>query len=458
VQAPYVGPLVEILLREAEWITDELDRRRQEPSLERLDLFIQQLSLSADLPLGESAAQRRVEEILRRGESMLDLPGLDEHTKAQRRTQWMHLVSRVYTRTGQFQLAIQYLNASIESAEKSGDSQGPQYLELSDALKVLGRYEEALAAAERASEAFAALGGEQFKQGRMGALGRLAQVSIRLDRFEAALQYARDGFNAAVSLDDLHEQAVFKGDQTRALRRLNRVDEALATAYEMLSLARQAHNDRLEISAYGTLASILMQKGQWSEALERINVGLAQAQAKGIFDEVGDFLGNLANIKTQAGDKLGALSCWRQAGLAYVRIGQLVKLKVVLETADRLCQTLRTWPARSEMLRLDTGVIDGLDRRQRREVCMDAVRCLKEAIQDAGVEESRMPLRILRKELSDSVKQRGASASEQLIFFNRALCMFHDWASGRKTKARREAEILDRMSMGGFKLVDFMER
>ena len=458
VQAPYVGPLVEILVREAEWITGELDRKRQEPSLERLDLFIQQLGLSADLPLGDSAAQRRVADILRRGESMLDLPGLDENTKAQRRTRWMHLVSRVYARTGQFLLAVQYLNASIESAEKSGESQGPQYLELSDALKAIGRYEEALAAAERASEAFPAPGGKLIKQGRLGALGRLAQVSIRLGRYEAALQYTRDGFNAAVSLDDLHEQAVFMGDQTRALRHLNRVDEALATAYEMLSLARQAHDDRLEISAYGTLANVLMQKGQWSEALERINVGLAQAQAKGIFDEVGDFLGNLATIKTQAGDDLGALSCWRQAGLVYVRMGQLVKLKVVLETANRLCRTLRTWPARSEILRLDTGVMDGSDRSLRREVCMDAVSCLKEAIQDAGIEESRMPLRILHKEISDAVDQRGASASEQLIFVNRALGMFDDWASGRKAEARREAEILDSVSMGGFKLVDFMER
>jgi hypothetical protein len=153
---------------------------------------------------------------------------------------------------------------------------------------------------------------------------------------------------------------------------------------------------------------------------------------------------------------MGALATLRQAGPIIVQTGQIAKLKVVLATASHLSDTLRTWPARADMLRLEVSVIDLVDESLQREICLHAVRALQAAIRDAGVVASRKPLRKLRREISSAVEKQGTSASQPLVFVNRVLGMLNDWASGRKARARTEAAALDAMSADEFKFVDFV--
>ena len=290
----------------------------------------------------------------------------------------------------------------------------------------------------------------------MGALGRLAQMSTRLRQYDSALQYARDGFAEAVRSDNLREQSSFKGDEARALLRLNRSGEALAAANEYLSLARRAHDDRLEISAYGTLAAVFMEKKAWAEAMQKIDAGLAQARATGVWDEVADFLVDLARVKMETGDAMGALACLREAAPIQLHIGRLDKLKVTVGNASRTADTLRTWPARTELLRLEIAALGAPDEGLRRAVCMDAVRTLKDAIGDAGIAASRKPLRQLCKELAEEVERLGTAAGQQLLFVNRVLVMFSEWASGETASALNEAAALDAMSAGGFEFEAFL--
>jgi hypothetical protein len=453
---PYIGPLAEILVNEADRITGELDKRHPEAGLDRLDLLIQQLGLLAQLPLSDNASQKRTLDVFKRAGVMANISGLDDKTKAQRQAELLHFWSRVCVKAGQYSMAAESLRSSIEAAKKAADSTGPQYLELSDALKILGKNEEALAAAKQAKEEFGKPGGKTLKEGPMLVLGRLAQISIRMSQYDSALEYAREGFKEAESHDNVREQSNFKGDETRALMRLNRGNEALEAAKIHLSLARQAHDDRLELSAYGTMAEVLILRKDWEGAIEKISVGLAQARAQGVIDEVGIFLMDLASVKSGKGDGLGALECMRQAGPVFGQSGQIEKLKTLLSIASDLSRTIRTWPAYKEIVKLYTSVIDYLDERLRLEVCVGAVFTLKEAIAHTGVAESRKPLQSLHKEITEEIDRRGASASQQAIFVSRVLGMFDLLASGRTADARKEAGALDQMSAGRFEFLTFI--
>jgi hypothetical protein len=453
-QSPFEGPLVEILVKEAEWICDELDRRHPEAGLDRLDLFIQQLRLRVELPITDNATGERISDIIRRGQDMLSLPQADAHSITQRKIQLTHMISRAFSRTGKPQQAIAFLNQSISAAKEINEPSGPQYLELSDAFKSLGGNGDALAAAENAKQAFTAADGTMDKEAAVGVLGRLAQLSLRVGKYDDALKYAVDGNSVAVSLDNLREQTMFKGDETRVLLRLHRKDEALVTANEMLSLARRAHDDWLEISAYGVLTQVLMAQEKWPQAQAKLKAGMDQAKSAGLKEEVGDFLVDLAQVKERTGNLLNSLTALREAAPIFVGLGRLAKLQSALLKAGEITANLNSWRARTEMIGMLLDILDGLDAGMRRSVCTETILTVKDGIREAGLAASRKPLRKLTKEINAEL---ASNVSQQRRFIARAIQMFSDLASGGPEKARQEAAELDQLSKNGFELVAFLD-
>ena len=180
--------------------------------------------LRVDLPIDE-AMGKRISELIRRSQTMIESIKDDAKSIDEQRT-LDQLIARWYLRVGRPDLAIPVLNESIEASNRIQQSPGPQLLELSDALKSLGRIDEALDAAKKAKEAFSDAAGKMDKEAAIGVFGRLSQLSTWLKKFDDALQYSVQGSTAASDLDDLREQTMFKGDQARALINLGRADEA----------------------------------------------------------------------------------------------------------------------------------------------------------------------------------------------------------------------------------------
>lgn len=455
-QAPFISPVIKILLSEAEWLCNELDRRHPEAGLDRLVLLIEELRLRVDLPIDE-AMGNKIAEIVRRSQTMIDSIKADAKSIDEQRVDLSQLTARWYLIIGKPDLALPLLNQSIDASKKIQQSPGPQFLELSDALKSLGRNQEALDAAVKAKEAFTNADGKMDKKAAVGVLGRLSQLSTWLKKFDVALQYAVDGCAAAAELDDLREQTMFKGDEARALLSLGRADDARRASKEMSSLARRAHDDKLEVGAYGVEVQMLMAQQKWPLALKKIDVGLKQARALNFYDEVGDFLFDQSKAREAKKDLYGSLDSLREAAAVFASLGRLAKFAAVIESASRITAGLNSWQARVAMVGMELNVMDRVDPRLRVELCSDAVSTLKEGLIASGLAASKKPLRELSEAASRELSSRGSNVSPQVVFVTRVIEMLSARTSGRVEDARQAASSLDQLSAGGFSFAKFLQ-
>jgi len=381
--------------------------------------------------------------------------GLDDKTHAKWDARIFHLFGRLATSTGRTQEAIGFLNASIEKAEVAGEPAGWQQLELSDIYKAVRNNAAAVEAARKGLEIFRA----QIKENQAGelrAIGKLGQLANRLQKYEEALSYAKEGYQRSVAADDPREKASFKGDESRVYIRQQQYDLALAAAEDAIKLARHARDDLMELGGYGLLTEALIGKGDYTEAFEKATLGLTQARRRQFHSEVGDFLSDLAMIKLHQNEPLGAMTYLEEAARVYTGIGDYAKVQSSLQEAGGIVTELGNWQARCRMMDLELAVIEKLDSSRRRMITMDFIASLEASISNLGFAAFRNPLEILENKLQDIVQRRGNLASEQLVFISRVVTMFHKRSIGDISAVHEEAIRLDKMSDGGFKFAEFL--
>ena len=105
-QAPFVGPVIQVLLSEADWTCNELDRRHPEAGLDRVILLIQELRLLVALPIDE-AMGKRISELIRRSQTMIESIKDDAKSIDEQRTFLDQLIARWYLeQEGQILLSL----------------------------------------------------------------------------------------------------------------------------------------------------------------------------------------------------------------------------------------------------------------------------------------------------------------------------------------------------------------
>jgi tetratricopeptide (TPR) repeat protein len=278
-----------------------------------------------------------------------------------------------------------------------------------------------------------------------------------------ALSRAREGFALATTLDDLTERAEFKGDEARVLLRLARYEEALAEARTFLDLSRRAHDEGRELSGYGVITQALIGKRDLAEAVKYAQKGLDMARALGHATSVGDFLMDFTTIKSKSNDHVGALACALEAAPIFASIGHVAKIAVALGRAEEAFNALDPSSASAlaplfDMLQTQLDVVNFGDRNLRRDITSSIVRRVRHVMAQAGPQAIRARLQALLQHGQAVAKRNPAGNSEQLVFIGRALGMFDLVASGQVHEARPIAEDLDRLSVGGFQLVKFVEQ
>ncbi len=185
-----VAAVAQVLGASAGVLIDELDRLDATPSLERLDVLLEQLQIVARTsPYSPDDAQL-AHDLYERGQRMLDALEALPKEKASRRALLLQYASRAAAGTGNENAAVDLLKKSIAAAEEAGDSTAGQHLELSDVLKTLNDVPGSRAAAD---QALAVMRKENAPPERlMLALGRLSQISLRQGDLKGAKTYAQE--------------------------------------------------------------------------------------------------------------------------------------------------------------------------------------------------------------------------------------------------------------------------
>ena len=449
--------------REAEKLLAEHDRRWPEPTADRVEAAIQHLlvlSYMAERWPDEVRTRRHVQE---NAETTLNGLSLDTKTRHEQLANVVRFGARLLLNLTEIEPAIVQYQRAMEAAEQipSAELAGEIALELCDAPRMRWENEEALALATKADADFATV--SPTHSSRLGSLGRMAQISSALRQYEVALNRAREGFKLATTLDNLKERAEFKGDEARILLKLERFDEALTEARTFLDLSRRAHDEGRELSAYGVITMALIGKRDFTEALKYAQTGLDHARAGAFAVSTGDFLMDFVSIKSKTGDHAGAVACALEAAPIFAGTGHVAKIAFALGRAEEEFNALDPSSATAlgplfDMLRTQLDVVNFGDRNLRRNITSSIVQRIKHAIARAGLPAVRARIQALLQHCEAVAKRDPARNSEQLQFIGAALGMFNLVAAGQSAQARPIAEELDRLSVGGFQLVAFVDQ
>jgi tetratricopeptide (TPR) repeat protein len=460
---PVVTEPENLFWRQAEKLLADYDRRWPEPTLDRVEASIPDLlvlSYMADRWPDEVRSRLHVQND---AEKMLAALTLDAKTRQEQLASILRFGARLLLNLGQVEPAIPEYERAMGAAEQipSPELAGEIALELCDALRLRWQNEKALVLAAKADADFAAVSATH--RARLGSLGRLAQISSALGQYHVALSRAREGFALATTLDDLTERAEFKGDEARVLLRLARYEEALTEARTFLDLSRRAHDEGRELSGYGVITQALIGKRDLAEAVKYAQKGLDMARALGHATSVGDFLMDFTTIKSKTNDHAGALACALEAAPIFASIGHVAKIAVALGRAEEAFNALDPSSASAlaplfDMLQTQLDAVNFGDRNLRRDITSSIVRRVRHVMAQAGPQAIRARLQALLQHGQAVAKRNPAGNSEQLVFIGRALGMFDLVASGQVHEARPIAEDLDRLSVGGFQLVKFVEQ
>lgn len=458
--SPITWPTIACLLQNAQSLCDELDRRWPEPSIARIDLFSDQLSLGNVLPLNPANTDFYAK-LSMRGLKMQDGVTWKTRDDLKAKFHFRQVCARIAHKIGQVEPAINLLMTTAREKEQEGLPAGSEYLDLCDMFRDTGKDDYALESALRAKEAFEKpqAGAEEqveAKRGLMLAYGRLDQLWLRANKLDEASTAARDGYVAAERADDVKEQSSFKADESRIYMMRGDYAPAVASAEDALKKALWSRDDALKAGAYGTLTRALIFSGDLERAKENALAGRDLALERDIPAQLAAFQVDLSDIERQSGDLKAALASLREAGSCLATVGNAERIKRVLTKSGELLAQLDSWEALTETALLATAVLPALELTDRSSVCSFMVRSTLNRIKKAGWQESRDGLWGLRTELQDAVSGRPGPVPEQAQFLLDLLEACHDYAKGNQAAALAIMQRLDSLSAGGFQLVNFL--
>lgn len=225
------------------------------------------------------------------------------------------------------------LGGTVPADAADADAASLEWLR-SDLHKMASAPEAALQAAQRALAINRRVAGDN-RSGVMGSLGRVVQASLRLPaRRSEALQAAHEGLKLARELGHESEQLVFELDIARVHRASG--EPELGEPYARAAVARARRNfDNLgELSAVGTLCSILVDLNRLDEAAASAKAGLDEATKLRQMTSVADFHMNLATIEQRRGQPEEAFGHLIEAARLFSEHGPPERLRGVSQWAN----------------------------------------------------------------------------------------------------------------------------
>ena len=184
-----------------------------------------------------------------------------------------------------------------------------------DALRMVERYEEAMAAAKRAETLARQVG---YLKGQADALRPQAWLLLNTDRNEEALEASR--LSASISRQAGHEigEANALDNVAEALLKLEKHEESLEAAQQAVELCHRISDRLREANALQSVANALHELERDDEALQ------AAIQATDLYQQVGDRLGE-GNARRAQADALHKLERDEEALLQAEQARELLR-------------------------------------------------------------------------------------------------------------------------------------
>lgn len=199
---------------------------------------------------------------------------------------------------GDLSAAITELKESIRLAKEGKSNTYRQYILLCEIYKHTGEWEDAKEAALLAKESARA---KNDRNDLMIILGSLGQIYKRLHEAGAAMECAQEGYELAVEVDDVREQAIFKADQAFLFNMSEEYDKAIANALESVRLSAKAMEPLIVLKANGIITRSYISKGDLKKARCFAQNGLTEAKKLNNLNEFAAFLQDMAEIEIEEG-------------------------------------------------------------------------------------------------------------------------------------------------------------
>jgi tetratricopeptide (TPR) repeat protein/transcriptional regulator with XRE-family HTH domain len=286
---------------------------------------------------------RALVDYLARGRHLTDLIAVAVHTdlsathlEPQYQAAAATILGNALRLVRRFDDAVAAHERAIDLYRQLGDQhgEGSAWTNLGLALENVGRLEDALTAQQRAGGLFLRAG-DQWGMGL--AWNNHGVVLQKLGRFEHAIRAHQRAGELHRELKDQREEGVAWDNLGLALRELRRFEDAITAHKRAIDLYQKQDDRHREGAAWTNLGSAFRELRQFEDAIA------AYKQAIDLFGDLDDRHGegtawnNLAVVQLDLGQLGRAIRCWKRARAAYTAADDTDSVNHI----DQLLQTAR---------------------------------------------------------------------------------------------------------------------
>ncbi|MFD0315632.1 AfsR/SARP family transcriptional regulator [Streptomyces flavalbus] len=203
--------------------------------------------------------------------------------------------------------------AGLAAARASGDEQGEAWAlkDLSNALRSLGRHEEAISALREALVLYRKSGDVQ---GRASAMANLGDIHLQAGQFRKSVEYTRRGLALYRTLgSDPWSVGICLANLGDAYQRLGRYDDAVTCLEEAMTVLRTSGNRWVEGVALDFLGTVRHRLDRHDDAIIAYRQALEAHRDVGNQWGEGHTLGHLGEVLLSVGRPEEARTAWRRA-------------------------------------------------------------------------------------------------------------------------------------------------
>ncbi|MFF4533761.1 hypothetical protein ACFY1P_31385 [Streptomyces sp. NPDC001407] len=269
------NPKVSMLLgREVDRLLADIEGTPYADTTEHADALIGTLRRFHVRSFPDVDGDRRAEHLIGLTEQLLNRLPQTEESRAKRMSVLRWIVGERHQHRHENEAALAAFEQALAYGVACPDRPFLQ-LRAAELLAEQGDLDSAWEYAQQAHDAYVTTSADAELIVTIGVRG---QIRRRRGDTTGALRDAQEGYAAACRLSNQRQQAIFKGDESRAQLELGEYAAAGRAAEEELLLRQQSADSRGELSAYGHLAQALLASGNVEQAERYIQAGLRQAR------------------------------------------------------------------------------------------------------------------------------------------------------------------------------------
>lgn len=433
-----IPSLVSALHKEFLFFLEKLMPQALPPDLEKRLLELQ-LVLYAACPELVNTKTSDIDAVY---EKLLNLVDGDSAAEiAERRVMLHQSYISVLLHRGDVYKAMFASRNAVRDSDATDDKivRGQVRMQLAEILQMTCQFEEAMQWLRQAHD--------QLQENKTLLLivdGRLCQLLKRMNRFDEALRYAKEGLEVSRVYGEKKEEIAFLGDVAKLLTILGEVNSAIATAKLMLNLANRMQNELGGLKARGVLANALMANNCWDEAEALVKPAIEIAMKLGDKWEMASFCMDLSEIKKQQKKMEESFVCAWQACCLCRESGRLDAQAAIIPVFHQLLMDIKSWAGFVRVTAEYFQMLPYYTEEVQKNFLLVLVSACRHAVSWSDRDDVAQGLGYLAFLLRKNAKTDGQT--EVIRFIVAFIDMLNFWINGHKKMAAEIAVLLEEAS------------